>query len=187
MKAWQVIVFYISLVGFILFILFFGQVIPFSFEIIIFTIILPVLLGSFIYYGWDYFSREYRPKEMKRKWTPEDLRKMTMQELLNLKKNPYCYNIIGKVKIIDNISKYEIMPGAGVLGGKMYYFTRTIIGQTRLIFYFDDKGHYETLPLDDDYLYERNYWLSPIDYLKDKTISIQVPKIEEEKEKGKTT
>lgn len=104
-----------------------------------------------------------------------------MKELLNLKKNPFCYDIVGHPKLMKGISKFDIMPGAGIMFGKLFYWTRTLVGQERFIFYFDDNGHYETLPMDGDFVYDRNVWKSPIEYLK---LTITMEKIKEE-EKGK--
>jgi len=105
-----------------------------------------------------------------------------MKELINLKKNPYCYDLVGHPKLIDGMSKFDIIPGAGILFGRLFYWTRTVVGQDRMIFYFDDNGFYETLPVDGDYIYERDYWKNPIEYLK-QTITMEKVK-EEEKGKG---
>lgn len=177
----MVIALYNSLISFILFVLFFAQVIPFTFEIMILAEVVPVLIGTFIYFALKHFKTEYKPKELKRRWTTEELRDMTMKELLNLKKNPFCYDIIGHPKLMKGISKCDIMPGAGIMFGKLFYWTRTVVGQDRFIFYFDDNGHYETLPMDGDFIYDRNVWKSPIEYLK-LTITMEKFK-EEEKEK----
>lgn len=178
----MVILLYNSLISFILFVLFFAQVIPFTFEIIILAEIVPVLIGTFIYYALKHFKTEYKPKELKRRWTDKELREMTMKELINLKKNPYCYDLVGHPKLIDGMSKFDIIPGAGILFGRLFYWTRTVVGQDRMIFYFDDNGFYETLPVDGDYIYERDYWKNPIEYLK-QTITMEKVK-EEEKGKG---
>lgn len=180
-KIWQVIVLYNSLISFILFVLFFAQVIPFTFEVIILAEVVPVLIGTFIYFALKHFKTEYKPKELKRRWTDKELIDMTKEKMLNQKKNPFCYDLVGSPKLVDGISRFEITPGAGILFGRLFYWTRAIIGQERFIYYFDDNGYFETLPLDGDYIFERDFWKSPIEYLKQ---TITMEKIKEE-EKGK--